>query len=166
MWNETRNQTPVAGAGVTLESPFVGAADVLKPHQARASKKFTLRERPFLDLVNVRGEPGDAAFVAAFERVVGCQPPSAPNTVARGVGYDVLWLGPDEYLLLGPVADTQILAAGLAAALTGIAHSLVDVSQRQIALQVSGPYASAILNSGCPLDLDAAEFPPGMCTRT
>jgi sarcosine oxidase subunit gamma len=77
-----------------------------------------------------------------------------------------LWLGPDEQLLLGPAADTQILAAGVEAALSGIAHSLVDVSQRQIALQVSGPHASAILNAGCPLDLDLAEFPPGMCTRT
>jgi sarcosine oxidase subunit gamma len=31
---------------------------------------------------------------------------------------------------------------------------------------VSGPHASAILNAGCPLDLDPAEFPPDMCTRT
>ena len=77
-----------------------------------------------------------------------------------------LWLGPDEQLLLGPAEDAQILAADLAAALTGIAHSLVDVSHRQIALQVSGSHASAILNAGCPLDLDLAEFPPGMCTRT
>jgi sarcosine oxidase subunit gamma len=33
-------------------------------------------------------------------------------------------------------------------------------------VQVSGPHAGAILNAGCPLDLDPAEFPPDMCTRT
>lgn len=81
-------------------------------------------------------------------------------------GRAALWLGPDEQLLLGPAADTQILAADVEAALSGIAHSLVDVSQRQIALQVSGPHAGAMLNAGCPLDLDLAEFPVGMCTRT
>jgi len=77
-----------------------------------------------------------------------------------------LWLGPDEHLLIGAAADTRVIAAGLEAALAGVAHSLVDVSHRQIALEVSGPHASAILNSGCPLDLELTAFPPGMCTRT
>jgi sarcosine oxidase, subunit gamma len=88
-----------------------------------------------------------------------CRANSADNRAA-------LWLGPDERLLLGPAGDTQILAAGLEAALSGIAHSLVDVSQRQVAMQLRGPHACAILGSGCPLDLDLTEFPAGMCTRT
>jgi len=77
-----------------------------------------------------------------------------------------LWLGPDEHLLLAPAEDAEMIAAGLEDALTGIAHSLVDVSQRQFALRVSGAHVSAILNTGCPLDLDPAAFPPGMCTRS
>lgn len=77
-----------------------------------------------------------------------------------------LWLGPDEHLLIGPAADTRALDAELGAALADVAHSLVDVSHRQIAFEVSGPQAADILNSGCPLDLDAAVFPPRMCTRT
>lgn len=81
-------------------------------------------------------------------------------------GRAALWLGPDEQLLLGPAGEARILAADLSAALTGIAHSLVEVSHRQVAVQVNGPRASEILSTGCPLDLDPAEFPPGMCTRT
>lgn len=77
-----------------------------------------------------------------------------------------LWLGPDEHLLLAPAGDAQTIATQLESALSGIAHSLVDVSQRQVALQVRGTDASELLNSGCPLDLDPAQFPPGMCTRT
>jgi sarcosine oxidase subunit gamma len=42
----------------------------------------------------------------------------------------------------------------------------VDISHRQFALELCGPHASAILNGGCPLDLDPGEFPVGMCTRT
>jgi len=92
-----------------------------------------------------------------------------PESTCRANSLDgraALWLGPDEQLLLGPAGDMTKLFVGLDSALMGIAHSLVDVSHRQIALQVSGPEASAILNTGCPLDLDPAEFPPGMCTRT
>jgi len=33
-------------------------------------------------------------------------------------------------------------------------------------VQLNGPDASAIISTGCPLDLDPAEFPVGMCTRT
>ena len=81
-------------------------------------------------------------------------------------GRAALWLGPDEYLLLAPVGEMRAIAVEVTAALAGIPHSLVDVSQRHVALQVSGPRASELLNTGCPLDLDPAEFPPGMCTRT
>jgi sarcosine oxidase subunit gamma len=75
-----------------------------------------------------------------------------------------LWLGPDEQLLLGP--ENSDLAGALAPALRDLPHSLVEVSHRQTALQVSGPRAALLLNAGCPLDLDLSAFPVGMCTRT
>jgi len=79
-----------------------------------------------------------------------------------------LWLGPDEYLLLdsAPGASSAGVFEALESAMGGAPHALVDVSHRQFALELCGPHASAILNGGCPLDLDPGEFPVGMCTRT
>jgi len=77
-----------------------------------------------------------------------------------------LWLGPDEQLLLTSVADGEGMGRLLREALSALPHSLVDVSHRQIALEVSGPQAQQILNAGCPLDLHVSSFPVGMCTRT
>lgn len=77
-----------------------------------------------------------------------------------------LWLGPDEQLLLAPVADGEAIARQLREALGALPHSLVDVSHRQIAFEVSGASAQNVLNAGCPLDLRIASFPVGMCTRT
>lgn len=99
-----------------------------------------------------------AAFGPAF--------PADPCRAHAGGGRAALWLGPDEYLLLAPTADAEIIATELAAALAGLPHSLVDVGHRQVAIRVSGAGASDILNSGCPLDFDLAAFPPGSCTRT
>ena len=45
-------------------------------------------------------------------------------------------------------------------------HSLVDVSQRQIGLELSGANAALALNAGCPLDLGLGAFPVGAATRT
>ncbi len=92
--------------------------------------------------------------------------PGTPCCANAADGRAALWLGPEEYLLLAPSGDARTIAAALATALAGIPHSLVDVSQRQIALRISGPDASAILNSGCPLDLDPSAFAAGACTRT
>jgi sarcosine oxidase, subunit gamma len=78
-----------------------------------------------------------------------------------------LWLGPDEYLLLGfdeAAKDATLLA--LQGALGDMPHALVDVGHRQFALEVSGPHAADILSGACPLDLDLGEFPVNMCTRT
>lgn len=86
---------------------------------------------------------------------------------AHAEGHRVaLWLGPDEWLLLAPDVDGSGLGAALAGSLVGQAASLVDISHRQVGLVVTGPRVAELINAGCPLDLDLAAFPVGMCTRT
>jgi sarcosine oxidase subunit alpha len=64
----------------------------------------------------------------------------------------VLWLGPDEYLVIGDALPPIT------------AHSIVDVSHRTVAFRVAGPRAAWCLNAFCALDLDAV--PVNFCTRT
>ncbi len=73
-----------------------------------------------------------------------------------------LWLGPDEWLLLANEIDETALQS----ALQDRPAALVDVSDRTLFYKLSGPLAARTLNCGCPLDLDLAHFPVGMCTRT
>lgn len=117
---------------------------------------------PAMRFILQGGPAARAAAGAAF----GVPFPEEPCRAGSSGDRAALWLGPDEHLLLAAAGDTKALAADLEAAMSDIAHSLVDVSQRQLAFQVSGPQARAILNTGCPLDLDPAAFPTGMCTRS
>jgi sarcosine oxidase, subunit gamma len=87
------------------------------------------------------------------------------RSTVRG-DWAALWLGPDEQLLIGPDSMSSVFAATVSDALRGLPHSLVDVSHRQSALEISGPNAIDLLNAGCPLDLDLARFPVSACTRT
>ncbi len=109
---------------------------------------------------------GGPAACAAAGMAFGVALPEIPCRANSAGGRAALWLGPGEQLLLAPAGDREAIGVGLAEALSGFAHSLVDVSQRQVALHLRGPQVCVILGSGCPLDLDSAEFPPGMCTRT
>ena len=99
-----------------------------------------------------------AAFGVAFSRDA-CR---AETNGARAA----LWLGPDEYLLLATADDQAAVEADLSRELTGVPHSLVDISHRQVALEVSGPHAEWLLEAQCPLPLNLRDFPVGMCTRT
>ena len=98
------------------------------------------------------------AFGIAFPRDA-CRAESARTRAA-------LWLGPDEWLLLSPPGEERSVFAALESSLAGVAHSLVDVTHRQVAISVNGPRARDLLASGCPLDLDPGAYPVGMCTRT
>jgi len=106
----------------------------------------------------------DAAAIAS--RAFGVELPSTACRANPGGERAALWLGPDEQLLLAPEHEAAALRTTLSAALSGVAHSLVDISHRQTAFLMTGPQAEWLLNTGCPLDLDAKAFPVGMCTRT
>jgi sarcosine oxidase subunit gamma len=77
-----------------------------------------------------------------------------------------LWLGPDEHLLWQASREVALPIADLERALEAHPHSLVDVSHRQVTLEIFGPHAATILAGACPLDLDIRAFPVHMCTRT
>lgn len=112
----------------------------------------------------LRGRP---AAIEAAGTAFGTALPQVPCRAATGTdGRAALWLGPDEWLLLARPEAGQALADTLERAMQDQPHALVDVSHRQVGIAVSGPDAAATLNAGCPLDLDPAAFPVGMCTRT
>jgi sarcosine oxidase subunit alpha len=76
-----------------------------------------------------------------------------------------LWLGPDEWLVLAPEAEISLTERAIAAA-GDMASSVVDVSDRNLSIEITGPRATWCLNAFCALDLDPAAFPVSMCTRT
>jgi sarcosine oxidase subunit gamma len=75
-------------------------------------------------------------------------------------------LGPNEWLIGGPEAAGEAIAAEVEAALAGQVHALAEVSHRNVAFEVAGEEAANALNAGCPLDLSAAAFPGGSASRT
>jgi sarcosine oxidase subunit gamma len=70
---------------------------------------------------------------------------------------DVACLGPDEWLWRGSDATPRAMG-------TDMPLSIVDVSERSVGFIVEGADARAVLNAGCPLDLE--RFAVGRATRT
>src|ERR1700722_13934673 len=80
----------------------------------------------------------DAAARSAAATVWGV-PFSEERCRAQSLGERAtLWLGPDEHLLWQASRESPLPIADLEQALATHPHSLVDVSHRQVALEISG----------------------------
>jgi sarcosine oxidase subunit gamma len=78
----------------------------------------------------------------------------------------VLWLGPDEWLVVGP-PDTQWDVEQRIRAASGDEHvAVTDVSAQRTTLLVSGARARDLLAHGCALDLHQRAFGAGRCAQT
>jgi sarcosine oxidase subunit gamma len=128
-----------------------------------AGPRFTLSEAPLAARFILRGAE---AVRVACGMAFGAEPPSDLGPAGRSAGRAALWLGPDEWLLIADGEDVADIGEVLESVLEGTAHSLVDVSHRQIGLVAAGPAAARVLNAGCPLDLGLKAFPVGFATRT
>ena len=130
---------------------------------ASATGPVTIASLPPTVRLSVRG--GEAA-VSAMSHAVGIDfPREACRAVTEG-SRAALWLGPDEWLLIAPDDAADVLGGALEGALGGEAASVVDVSERNVGIEVSGPKAAEVLNAFNALDLAETAFPVGMCTRT
>jgi sarcosine oxidase subunit gamma len=143
-------------AALALRSPLEGLA-------LPAGPRFALTEAlPAARFILRGGEGARLACGIAF----GAEPPQQLGLAGEGAGRAAIWLGPDEWLMIADGADPAPLSETLESVLDGTAHSLVDVSHRQIGLIASGSAVPRVLNAGCPLDLDLSTFPVGFATRT
>ena len=114
---------------------------------------------PFLTQIDVRLDP---ALVPRAPYPL----PLTPNTAWEEGARAALWLGPDEWLVLGPPGAGPDIVGELEAALDGAHRSVADVSANRVALELSGPRAKEILSKGCALDLHPRSWRPGMCAQT
>jgi sarcosine oxidase subunit gamma len=93
--------------------------------------------------------------------------PLEPNTVGGGPERGVLWLAPDEWLVVGLPGTAPMIVAEFEAALAGTHHAVVDVSANRTVIELRGAARHALLASGCPLDLELdGGWVPGRCAQT
>ncbi|MFI8185008.1 sarcosine oxidase subunit gamma [Actinacidiphila glaucinigra] len=149
----------------TRLSPLSAAAGRLAAATRASGGALRLAELPFLAQIDLRLDPGGPAAEAAG-LALGAPLPLEPCTAVRTGDLAVLWLGPGQWLVVGPPGAQEDLEARLRKA-AGEAHvSVTDVSAQRTTLLVSGPRARDLLAHGCSLDLDPRVFTPGGCAQT
>jgi sarcosine oxidase, subunit gamma len=133
-------RSPLAGRAAGLAA--VGAAEVA-----------------FLAQVDLRADPALASRLPFAL-------PLEPNTWTASDGREALWLGPDEWLVVGRPGAAPGIAAELGGALDGEHHTVVDVSANRTVVELTGDARADLLAQGCGLDLHPRAWRPGSCAQT
>lgn len=124
-----------------------------------------LCERRFRAKINLRGKPLKKLLDAA-RKPLGLTLPKTPNRTAAGNNLTALWLGPDEWLLVGPPGSEGVMASGLREALAGQHAAITDVTEGRTVIGLGGRNARDVLMKGCPLDIHPRQFKPGYCAQS
>ena len=151
------------------------AADGLPAQSALAHRRLAVRataeardaglhmtEMAFRRCLNLRAQ-ATPEVRTILSQTAGCGLPVQPLEAARRGAVTALWLGPDEWLVVGGGAD---LGARLEAAFRGHFITVTDVSDAYCAIGLAGPRVRDVLAKGCGLDTHGSVFPPGRVARS
>lgn len=146
-------------------TPLADAADRLAQVTRATGGAIAMAEVPFLTQINLRLDPASPA-ADTVGKELGLALPTEAGTSARSGDISVLWLGPDEWLVVGPPGAAERLTAQLRSA-AGTEHtSVVEVSAQRTTLALGGSRVRDLLALGCAVDVHARAFGVGDCTQT
>lgn len=119
-------------------------------------ERFGAREIALLAQVDLRVDATASSIGLARET----------NTWLVDGDREVLWLGPDEWLVVGPAGTGRVIVDEIEHALAGVRHSVVDVSAARAVLELASEDRHEMLSKGCGLDLHPRSWRQGMCAQT
>lgn len=139
--------------------------------EAGSGDAVRLREVPFLAQIGLRAAHGTPA-AETLERALGGPLPRAVGDVtALGEDRHLLWLGPDDFLLIAPDEadggpEPSALTAELRDALGQHSGQVTDLSANRTTLELAGPRAQEVLDKSVRIDLDPPAFDTGRALVT
>lgn len=132
---------------------------------ASYSGLVTVSEHGPVGQVTFRGDLSSEAVKAAIKDVTGLDVPGLREVSVDG-DTCVIWMSPDELLLICGYAEAGGLVDALSEKLAGEHVLAVNVSDARAAFRLKGKHVREVLGKLAPVDLDPAVFTPGMVRRT
>lgn len=126
-----------------------------------------ISESPGRGQIVVRGQPSDPAFSQGVKKALSVSlPTEACTSSGDPKGIHMLWMGPDEWLVVTPEKARSKTTTSLEKALRGLHAAVVDVSESRTVIQIQGANARSVLDKGCSIDLHPRAFSPGQVVNT
>ncbi|WPC75573.1 sarcosine oxidase subunit gamma [Vibrio porteresiae] len=137
--------------------------DNLKHHVVKPTTNksgVVMKELALMGHLIIRGNAENAAFVEGVSRVLGLALPTKPLTAETNDVTSILWLSPDEWLVLSSADMIYDIEVALREKLTGH-FSIVNQSGGQTVIELTGVNVLDVLKKSTSLDVHPTVFPVG-----
>ncbi|PKH87710.1 sarcosine oxidase subunit gamma [Colwellia sp. Bg11-28] len=126
---------------------------------------IVLHEHKLLGHLNLRGNCADAEFLAGVQEALGVALPITPCSSAKSELAQIMWLAPDEWLIIVASGSEDEVEQKLRSYLTG--HFAVsDISGAQTLIELSGEHVIDLMKKSTGYDLHLDSFPVGKVVGT
>lgn len=117
-----------------------------------------------LGFIHLRGLANDQAFLQAVRATVGGDLPTEPKGCTLAEKGAIMWLSPDEWLILCSYANKHSLLTELQTALSSVFAQVVDNSGGFMMLRLHGSEAETALRHLTPYNVQSIAV--GQCVQT
>ena len=124
---------------------------------------LVITELAHLGKINLRG---GADMLPVIRTHTGCDALPENNRLVSVGDRHLVWLGPDEFLLLCAAGTETHLHSQLTLDMADIHAAVTNVTDSLCALSLRGPAVREVLARGCALDLHPSKFTAGDCAQS
>jgi len=127
----------------------------LKDSTIQEYSGITFMELAFVKKINIRGNPSDNNFMSSNGKILEAALPIKPNTYTNNGKIKILWLGPNEWLVVdeNPNENNELISK-----LENINNreesSITDISENRTVIRIAGKKLFTLLSKFLVLDLD------------
>ena len=95
--------------------------------------EIKFQELPYVNKINLRIDPINKSYMSSCGNILGAMLPKKPNTYSKNENVKVIWLGPNEWLIVNSDLFLKLQNE------TGdLEASVTDVSENRTIIRISG----------------------------
>ena len=123
-----------------------------------------IKELPFVKKINLRLDPYNKDCVSSCSKILGTMLPTNANTYStNAINEKVIWLGPNEWLI---VSDDDDAFLKLLNEIGDLEASVTDVSENRTIIRIRGEDIYVLLSKFLVLDLEKNLSTNSSCAQT
>ena len=144
-------------------SALHGQATTMLPNPNGGKPGLVFCEMVHLGKLNMRADKSAGKIIKS---ITGCAFPPAANKFTTAGERHVVWLGPDEFMIICEAGKDEELASAVHASFGSRHAAVTNITDALAAFHLKGAAVRQVLAKGCALDLHQNSFTSGDTAQT
>ena len=144
-------------------SALHGKTATMLPNPKGGKLGLVFCEMAHLGKLNMRGDKSTGKMIKSL---TGCTFPPAANKFTTAGERHVVWLGPDEFMMICEAGKDEELTSAILTSFDGHHAAFTNITDALTAFNLKGAAVRQVLAKGCSLDLHHNSFTSGDAAQT